>query len=135
MATKQDRFPKKFLNAKAVKDKPQVLVIEQEQLEDITDPKTGKTQAKPVVSFEGTETRLILNAINFDLICEATGETDSARWPGHEIELFCDRTSIGSERVDCIRVRVPGSGQSEKKTKAALAETLADEMDDEIPFA
>ena len=107
MATKQDRFPLKYFNAKAVKDNPQILVIEQEQLEDITDFKTGKTNSKSVLSFQHTPTRLILNGETWDQLCVVTGETDTARWPGHEIEFFCDQTDLNGALIDCVRIRKP----------------------------
>ena len=78
MATKLDRFPKKFFNAKGLKASgPLVLEIEREGLEDITDPKTNRTTSKSVVSFVGTEQRLVLNSTNFDLIVEITGCGDT----------------------------------------------------------
>jgi hypothetical protein len=157
MATKLDRFPKKFFNAKGLKASgPLVLEIEREGLEDITDPKTNRTTSKSVVSFVGTEQRLVLNSTNFDLIVEITGCGDSRDWPGHRIELFQGRTSMGGERVDCVSVRSPNNGQPALVAAAAsppapsanerpsLAGATASPssppaddrppMDDEIPF-
>ena len=133
MATKADRFPKHYFNAAMLKDNPLVLVIEEETYEPITDRKTGKTTEKSVLSFQNNDAKLILNATNFDLVCEVTGCTDSADWPGHEIELFCDRTNMGSERVDCVRVRAPGSANPppKKKLKPALVQ-LEPEEDDNV---
>jgi hypothetical protein len=120
MATKADRFPKQYFNAAMVKAKPLVLVIDEETYEPITDRKTGKTTEKSVLSFQNIDTKLLLNATNFDLVCEATGESDSANWGGHEIELYCDRTNMGSDRVDCVRVRAPTKTQKKKTAKPAL---------------
>jgi hypothetical protein len=156
MATKSDRFKKMFFKADDVKTRPLVLEIEEEKLEDIRDPKTGRTVEKSVVTFVNTEQKLVLNATNFDLIVEATGCSDTRDWPGHRIELHADRTSMGGSRVDCVRVRKPGSRPSAFAEAAAsppapsankrpmLADAAAspssppaDEqpaMDDEIPF-
>jgi hypothetical protein len=119
MATKADRFPKQYINAATVRAKPLVLVIDEETYEPITDRKTGTTTEKSVLSFQNYNAKLILNGTNFDLVCEVTGCTDSADWPGHEIELFCDRTSMGSERVDCVRVRAPQPAPKKKTSRTA----------------
>ena len=126
MATKAERFPKEYLNAAALKDKPpMVLVIEEERLEEITNQKTGKAEEKSVLAFEDTDAKLILNKTNFELVVEITGEEDSANWSGHEVELYADKTSMGGNRVDCIRVRAPGSGVPAPKTKKAAASDMA----------
>jgi hypothetical protein len=140
MATKSDRFPKKFFTAEGVKETgPLVLEIEEEKLEDITDQKTGRTVSKSVVMFVDTEQKLVLNATNFDLIAEATGCGDTRHWPGHKIELFADRTSMGGKRVDCVRVRKPSGSRPALASAAAapsspLADELGSKLDDEIPF-
>src|SRR5262249_35053751 len=135
MATKADRFPKQYFNAAMVKDKPLVLVIDEETYEPITDRKTGTTTEKSVLSFQNSDTKLILNATNFDLVCEATGASDSANRRGHEIEPSCDRPNMGSDRVDCVRIRAPGSGKlplpTKKKAKAAPTPEPEPEDEDE----
>jgi hypothetical protein len=140
MATKADRFPKEYFNAAMLKGKPPlVLTIEEERLEEIANPKTGRASDKSVLSFENSVTKLIVNSVNFDLICEVTGETDTANWPGHEIELYVDKTSMGADRVDCVRVRAPGSGKAaptpKKKAKSALPPDQDDDFNDDIPFS
>jgi hypothetical protein len=136
MATKADRFPKQYFNAAMLKAKPLVLTIEEERLEEIEDRKSGKTLNKSVLHFKETETKLILNGINFDLVAEVTREPDSANWGGHNIELFCDRTTVGSDRVDCVRVRAPGSGKPAPapKKKAKPIATLPVEPEDDADF-
>jgi hypothetical protein len=118
MATKSERFPKRFFKAEDLKGRPVVVEIKEEKLEEINDPKTGKAVKKSVLSFVNSEQKLVLNATNFDLICEITGHSDSREWAGQKIELYADRTTMAGSRVDCVRARKPYSS----------------EMDDAIPF-
>jgi hypothetical protein len=158
MATKSERFKRKYYNAEMVQ-KPQVLVIDHEDVEEIADPKTGKTTEKSVLVFEGTTTRLVLNTTNWDTLAELTGSGESADWSGHTVELYCDKTRFGSEVKDCVRIRMPALKKLKKAKPAApkpeeeeedfnagAAEPLADEgaatvkakgngdLDDDIPF-
>jgi hypothetical protein len=130
MATKLDRFPK-FINAETVKNQPLALVIDQETVEDITDPKTGKTVEKSVLSFQGTKARLVLNVTNWDSIVAITGSSESDDWSGCEIELFADRAPMGGRIVDCVRVRAP---TPKKQRKAKPAAAVAPELEDEVDF-
>jgi len=122
MATKLDRF-RKFITAETVKDQPLVLMIDQETVEDITDPKTGQTVQKSVLSFQGTKARLVLNSTNWDSIVAITGSSDSDGWYGCKIELFADRAPMGGRIVDCVRIRAPGNGNPTPKKKAKAAPT------------
>jgi hypothetical protein len=80
MATKHERFPKRFFKADDLKGRPVVVEIKEEKLEEIKDPKTGKTVKKSVLSFVNTEQKLVLNAANFDLICEIIELSDSSEF-------------------------------------------------------
>jgi hypothetical protein len=120
MATKLDRFPKRTFNAETVKASgPLVLEIEEERLEPVTDLNTGQTVEKSVLTFVGTDTRLVLNSTNWDSIAYITGSSNSDDWPGRTIELHADRCSMGRKQVDCVRVRAPNSGRSAFEKTAA----------------
>jgi hypothetical protein len=157
MATKLDRFRKKYFNAEGLKASgPLVLEIIEERPEEIVDPKTGHPVERPVLTFVNTETRLVVNSTNWDSIEYITGSGDSRDWPGCKVELYADKTRMGGKLVDCVRVRRPNSGRSAFAQAAASPPTLsankrpmladaaaspssppADEqpaMDDEIPF-
>jgi hypothetical protein len=113
MATKMDRFPKKFFNAEGLKASgPLVLEIEEERPEPITNPNTGQTAEKPVLTFVDTETRLVVNSTNWDSIEYISGSSDSRDWPGQKIELYAGKTPMGGKQVDCVRVRAPNGGRS-----------------------
>jgi hypothetical protein len=144
MATKAERFPKEFINAAMLKGKPPlVLTILEERYEPIEDRKTGKTLNKSVLYFEEIETKLILNGTNFDLVSEVTGSDNTEDWPGHTVELHVDKTRMGGDRVDCVRVRAPSSGKPAPtpKKRAKAGDVLADEdaatlkatLNDELP--
>ncbi len=121
MATRNDLFPSKHLNAADLKG-PTILKIdrvEQEVLEA-----NGQRKVKPVVYFAGTPKMLVCNKTNFDLIAAIAGE-DTEDWPGCEIEVYPTRTELRGQSVPCIRARAPA-----KARQAALQNSLSDD----IPF-
>src|SRR5262245_17738310 len=93
MATRSERYPRRFLIAEDLKGRSVVVEIEEECPEELTDT-NGKTANKPVLSFVGKEKKLVLNATNWDSIVEITGCEDSRDWPGHKVELFPTTTPV-----------------------------------------
>ena len=85
-----------------------------------------------------------LNVTNWDAVVDVTSEDDSDNWPGHKLELFPTTTTMAGKLKDCIRIRPPAQRElpkqrparpkPTKKGGAAEKLTLAEEMDDEIPF-
>jgi hypothetical protein len=65
---------------------------------------------KPVLSFEGKRKRLVVNATNFDILCEAFGN-NTAKWVGHTIVLEGVKVPFKGKVVDSIRVSVPKEAQ------------------------
>jgi hypothetical protein len=142
MATKQDRFPRRFLSAPDLKGKPVTLKIGREYMEELADT-TGKKRNKSIMSFKGTDKELVLNVTNFDSIVEATGEHDSEKWSGKKIVLYPTTTQMGGKTLDCIRVRGPAQKEMTLKSAPEPApepkpepetENGDDDTDDEIPF-
>jgi hypothetical protein len=144
MATKSDRFPKRFLSAADLKGKPVRLTIKREYTEELQGA-DGDKKPKSILSFVETNKELVLNVTNFDAICDATGEYDSANWPGWKIILYPTKTQMAGKTVDCIRVRAPDQAAMKlvspsppapaPETKPAdKAAGDPDDMDDEIPF-
>jgi len=131
MATRSERYPRRFLSAEDLKGKSVVVEIEEECLEELTDT-NGKTVNKSVLSFVGKGKKLVLNATNWDSIVEITGCEDSRDWPGNKIELYPTTTLMAGRKVDCIRIRRP------PPRLAAAAPPPppppADDMSDEIAF-
>jgi hypothetical protein len=140
MATKSERFPKRFLSAPDLKGKPVTLVIAREYTEELQGS-DGTKKMKSILSFERTGKELVLNQTNFDAICDATGEYDSANWPGKKIVFFPTTTQLGGKTTPCIRVRRPDqramelAAESPPPPEPVPAAVLVDDpMDDEIPF-
>ncbi len=98
---------------------------------------------------------LPLNLTNFDAVVAITGEDDSDNFPGHKLELYPTQTEMRGKMTDCIRIRPPAQPELSAKTPAAKSgpakkkpataakpkqdgaaekPTLAEEMDDEVPF-
>ena len=64
---------------------------------------------------------------------------DTEDWTGKKIELYPAMTEMAGKRVACIRVRAPEqrelpTANPKKAAKKLAAQSLSDEMDDEIPF-
>jgi hypothetical protein len=139
MATKSERFPKRFVSAPDLKGKPVKLTIEREYTEPLAGP-DGVKKEKSILSFKGTSKELVLNQTNFEAICDAIGEYDSTNWRGKTIVLYPTKTTMAGKPVDCIRVRAPDQKVMELAPAPAPEppppETVpADfDMDDEIPF-
>ena len=116
-----------------------MLEIEEERLEDIIDPKTGRAVEKSVIAFVDTEQKLVLNATNWDLIVDVTGSSNSHDWPGHKIELYADRTRMAGKLVDCVRVRKPSASRpalaaDPLSSPPSSSSEFGSDLDDTIPF-
>jgi len=133
MATRSERYPKRFLIAEDLKGKSVVVEIEEEGLEELTDT-NGNTANKSVLSFVGKEKKLVLNATNWDSIVEITGCEDSCDWPGHKVELFPTTTPVAGRKVDCIRIRRPSSRPAPATLPPPPPSKPGGEMNDEIPW-
>jgi hypothetical protein len=133
MATRSERYPRRFVSTDDLKGMSVVVEIEEERLEELTDT-NGKTVSKPVLSFVGKEKRFVLNATNWDAIVEITGCEDSRDWPGHKVELFPTTTLMAGRRVDCIRIRRPSVSRPAVAAPQPAPPPPADDMSDEIPF-
>jgi hypothetical protein len=136
MPTRNDVFPSKYLKAADLNGKPITVVIATATLETLKSPE-GKEQLKTILTFKGTKKALPLNMTNFDACAEITGEDDTDNWPGHSLELYPSTTELKGKTKDCIRIRPPA--QRELPTRRPVAAkpaqaTVAEEMDDEIPF-
>jgi hypothetical protein len=137
MATKSERFPKRFLSAPDLKGKPVKLTIEREYTEELAGS-DGVKKLKSILSFKSTDKELVLNQTNFDAICDATGNYDSADWGGQPIVLYPTKTQMAGKPVDCIRVRAPDQKTMKLPPEPAPPPEPAlaadDHWDDEVPF-
>lgn len=80
----------------------------------------GRTAKKPIVYFEKREKGFVLNKTNAKTIAGMYGN-DTTKWVGQRIAIYATTTSMGSETVECIRVRPkapPASAQKEEEPNA-----------------
>jgi len=141
MSKRDEVFPSKYWKASDLKDGPRTFKIERAPIETLKSP-DGKEERKTVLYFEGAQKLLPLNRTNWDSTADICGD-DTDDWPGHKIELYGSTTSLKGKTVACVRVRAPTQRQlpmqrpkAAKTTKANTKAhpTVAEEMDDEIPF-
>jgi hypothetical protein len=100
-------YPGRWLKAADLAGKPLVLSIASADLEELEAP-DGKAEKKLVLKFADHEKSMVVNKTNLRSIAEMHGdETDG--WTNKQIEVYPDRTFVGSKKVACIRVREPGA--------------------------
>lgn len=112
------------------------------------------TDTKPVLYFQGKEKGMVLNKTNANTIAMLFGpETDG--WSGGQIEIFSAYVDFQGRQVEALRVRAPqrvtpprnGARQPQQQHPQydngfddtppqgqPVKQTLAQELDDEIPF-
>ena len=142
MVTRNEAFKnkQKFFNAGNV-DRPTVVTIAFDKMETLENLQ-GERDEKCVLYFENDARRLALNGVNWDACVEITGQEDSKRWAGHQIEIFPTTTEMAGKVKPCIRIRAPGSegASTETAIRRPIAKTvkseksLKEEVDDEVPF-
>ena len=133
---KDQVFPSKYFKAADLHGDPLALTITAAPYETLTTP-DGREESKVVLYFRGTKKCLPLNLTNFDAVADATGEDDTDRWPGCQIELYPTTTDMRGKIVPCIRIRPPAQPALSAGTAAARPPRkppAQSEMDDEIPF-
>jgi len=135
-------FPSKYLKASDLNGKSAVVTIERVTFEKLRAP-DGKEQEKVVLAFVKAKKTLPLNLTNYNAVTDIVGDDETDKWPGHQIELFADKTQMAGKTVDCVRIRPPPQreafrskppGPQPSGPPPALQQSLAEEMDDDIPF-
>jgi len=121
MPRKDEVFPSQYLKASDLKNGSVVLTIKQARMESVRGQDGDKE--KLVLIFIETKKKLVVNVTNFDTISIIVGDDETSTWGGTRIELFRSRTEMGSQPVDCVRVRAP-----------AKLPVGGREIDDSIPF-
>jgi len=111
--TRNDAYPSKYLKHSDLDGKAITYTINHAVIEELGADK----EKKPVVYFKEINRGLVLNRTNWDALEDLYGDESDA-WAGKKLELFPTKTTFGSRRVDCIRVRAPA----------------AQELNDAIPF-
>jgi hypothetical protein len=129
---RDDLFPSKYLKASDLKGRPRVLQVKDAPIETLKNPK-GEEQRKAVLYFSSTKKSLPLNLTNFDAVAAIAGD-DTQNWKGAKLELYPDKTTLGRDIVDCIRIRRPSEKPPITAPATEPTDETADEFDEEIPF-
>lgn len=102
-----DAYPSKWLKAEDLEDGDMVVVINDVRFEEFTDPKTKRPDNKPVIYFEGKDSKpMVLNKTNFKVIAQVLGSDDSDDWIGKRIALYATKVESFGEMTLGIRVRL-----------------------------
>jgi hypothetical protein len=107
MVTRNELFKSRFMNASNV-DRPIVVTISFAKMETLENTK-GETDEKLVVYFSDHKQNLALNGVNFDAICEISGEDDSDRWADTRIEIFRTTTEVAGFAAGFSAISVCGA--------------------------
>lgn len=88
----------------------------------------GRKSKKPVIYFREIDKGFALNATNGKTIAALYGPMVED-WEGKKITLYRSRTTMGSEEVDCVRVRPKKPGPA---LEDEVEPTLTDEQSNEL---
>ncbi len=99
-------FPKDYLGAHDLiaAGKDVTLTIAGVKMETLT-LTGGRKEEKPVITFEGTEKKLVMNVTNASIIASIYKTPETDEWIGKRITLYPTTTQFGPDTVECIRIR------------------------------
>lgn len=139
-----DAFPSNYLKADDLEEADVIVTITGCEIEELGKEK----ERKPVLTFRGTDKKMVLNKTNWQTIAKVLGTDETDEWIGKRITLFTAQVESFGETVLAIRVRLKAPAQQAQaqstttgasSAKAALRVALDGEhggapQDDEIPF-
>lgn len=96
-------FPSDYLAAVEFKGRDVTLTIKAVNMEDLVMVGGGKKR-KPVLSFNGTKKKLVLNVTNASAIASMYG-AEAKAWVGKKVTFYPTKAKFGRNTVDAIRVR------------------------------
>lgn len=120
-------FPSEYVAAFDLKGKDSTVTISKIELSDLRLEKGG-VKRKPVVHFEKTSKKLVLNKTNAAVIAILHGPVVE-KWVGKKIILFPTTTTCGRNTVDCIRVR----DYQPDQPREVPVDGLTDDMPEFVP--
>jgi len=123
-----DVFPTKYLQASDLDGADVPVTITGCEIEEMGKDK----ERKPVLSFKGTEKKLVLNKTNWSVIAKVLGTDETDDWIGQRITLYPTEVESFGETVMAIRVRLKLPAPKAVET-AKAKQALAVNADD-IPF-
>ena len=104
-------YPSEYIGAADLKGRDVTLTISRVELADLR-LVGGATKRKPVVHFDKTEKKLVLNKTNAALVASQHGGKCEG-WTGKKITLYPTTTKCKGQTVPCVRVR-EGNQQQEQ---------------------
>lgn len=99
-------FPSEYVGAWDLGGEDRVVTITHIEMEDLVtmSGKKRKTEAKPTLTFDGKQKRLVLNKTNAKTIAKMYGD-DTKKWIGKKITIYATTCEAFGETVECIRIR------------------------------
>lgn len=97
-------FPSPYLRTNDIPAQGIVLTVkgvEEEKFEQ----RAGKTVTKPMMAFQETSQKLILNRTNAKLMEKFTGTPETEEWVGRKIRLAVVEVEYGGDIVPAIRIK------------------------------
>ena len=120
-------FPTQYLASEEFLEKDVTLTIKGVKIDNLQ-MSDGGTEDKPVVMFEKTDKKLVLNKTNATTIAKLYG-SEARGWAGKAITLYPTECQAFGKTVDCIRIRskapkstpkpATDSGESKSEPEAA----------------
>jgi len=104
-------FPSPYIKAADVLGRELNITIAGWEYEEFEDPRTKEKDRKPVLSFQKTDKRLILNVTNAKTIASIFGE-ETDNWAGKQICLFTKDVEAFGEMKNAIRIKAPVDNQA-----------------------
>jgi hypothetical protein len=142
MTSYDDWYPSNYLKADDVIDNAMVLTISSIQPEKMQDGKQ-----KPVVFFKEEKRGLVLNVTNKNFLVMLTRSKNPADAVGQRVSLVAVEAEYQGKPCMALRLRRPAAGQASpqpqpkppkpgpaKRGRPPGKKTLAEEMDDNIPY-
>ena len=122
-------FEKDYLGAWDFTDGDKTFTIKKVQRGELVGQGGRKTK-KPVIYFDGIDKGFALNATNGKTIAALYGVMVED-WRGKKITLYRSRTTMGSEEVDCVRVRpqAPKAGAEIEDELTLISDDQATELE------
>lgn len=128
-----DAFPSLYLKAADLESGDVNVTIAGCEIEEL-----GKdNDRKPVLSFKGTDKKIVLNKTNWSTIAKVLGTDETDEWVGKRITLFATEVESFGEMTLAIRVRLKAPAPAKVATAQAALSTkqVAEAPEtDEIPF-
>lgn len=121
-----DAFPSKYLKAEDLEEGDLIVTIREAVFEEFTDQTTKRPDNKPVLYFEGKDTKpLVLNKTNYKTISQLVSSDDTDEWAGRRIALYATEVeSFGEMRLGIrVRLKTPAAKAAAATSKPPVVST------------